>query len=275
MKHRQQTALHIDALTLLLRCVGIDGMVSQHHHPVLMGVLQRGVEPCQLRLCILLRRIGIDVGVLAIGVDERCGVEHHHADGGVLMVEHLRVILGAHHPAAAHLSVVHERLRVAPILVVATHGKPVEHEVGMRIDPLEIGEPKGILQRGHAIEMMNVAHGQHTLGVDRSGHLAHQLGDGLLLIIAVAPHVVGHVECYLALERLPCGSTCILSWGEACGLHHAAQCGITLIAGCDRCRLRFQWGTCGHQPCGHQQASPHFSFHHSHVHTNYLLYLLL
>ena len=203
MEYGQQTVLHVETLALLLRGVGIDGMMTHYNHPVFLGILQGLVEPGELSLHVLLAGIGIFGRGLAVRVDERSGVEEHHAKGGSLVVEHLGVIFLSHHPAAAHLAVVHESLCVATILMVAANGEPVEHQFGMRVNPFVIGEPQWVLGGSHSVEMMNVACCNHALRTYHVGHLAHQFGNGFLVVIAVAAHVVGHVECDFALQFLP------------------------------------------------------------------------
>ena len=128
------------------------------------------------------------------------------------MVEHLGVIFGWHHPAAAHLAVVHKSLSITTILMVATNREPVEHQVGMRINIFVIGKPQRVLCRSHAIEMVDVAHGKYTFRIYRSRHLAHQFGDRLLVVVAVASHIIGHVEGDFALQFLPFGSIRLPVW---------------------------------------------------------------
>ena len=122
------------------------------------------------------------------------------------MFEHLGVIFGWHHPAAAHLAVVHKSLGITTILMVTANWEPVEHQVGMRINPFVIGKPQRVLGRSHAIEMVNVAHGKYAFRIYRTRHLAHQFGDRLLVVVTVAAHVIGHVEGDFALQFLPFGS---------------------------------------------------------------------
>ena len=203
MKYGQQAVLHVEALALLLRGVGIDGMMAHYNHPVFLGILQGFVEPGELSLHVLLAGIGIFGRSLSVRVDEGCSVKEHYAKGSSLVVEHLGVIFGSHHPAAAHLAVVHESLCVATILMVATNGEPVEHQFGMRVNPFVIGEPQWVLGGNHAVKMVDVARSDHTLRTYYAGHLAHQFGNEFLVVIAVAAHVVGHVECDFALQLLP------------------------------------------------------------------------
>ena len=63
------------------------------------------IEPGELSLCILLAGIRIDFRILAVRIDEGRGVEEDDAHGGSLVIEHLGVIFGRHHPAAAYLAV--------------------------------------------------------------------------------------------------------------------------------------------------------------------------
>ena len=128
------------------------------------------------------------------------------------MVEHLGVIFGWHHPAAAHLAVVHKSLGITTILMVATNREPVEHQVGMRINIFIIGKPQRVLGRSHAIEMMDVAYGKYAFRIYCARHLAHQFGDRLLVVVAVASHIIGHVEGDFALQFLPFGSIHLPVW---------------------------------------------------------------
>ena len=59
MEYGQQALLHVEALALLLRGVGIDGMMAHYNHPVFLGILQDPVEPGELSLHVLLAGIGI------------------------------------------------------------------------------------------------------------------------------------------------------------------------------------------------------------------------
>ena len=45
MEDRQKALLHVEALTLLLRGVGVDRMMAYHDDPVFLGILQGFVEP--------------------------------------------------------------------------------------------------------------------------------------------------------------------------------------------------------------------------------------
>ena len=128
------------------------------------------------------------------------------------MIEHLGVIFGWHHPASAYLAVVHKSLSITTILMVATNREPVEHQVGMRINPFVIGKPQRILGGSHAIEMVDVAHGKYAFRIYRTRHLAHQFGDRLLVVVAVTAHVIGHIEGDFALQFLPFGSIRLPVW---------------------------------------------------------------
>ena len=90
--------------------------------------------------------------------------------------------------------------------MVSTNRKPVEHQVGMRINIFVIGKPQRILGGSHAIEMVDVAYGKYAFRIYRARHLAHQFGDRLLVVVAVASHIIGHVEGDFALQFLPFGS---------------------------------------------------------------------
>ncbi len=60
MEDRQKALLHVEALILLLRGVGVDRMMTYHDDPVFLGILQGFVEPGELSLSILLAGIRID-----------------------------------------------------------------------------------------------------------------------------------------------------------------------------------------------------------------------
>ena len=68
----------------------------------------------------------------------------------------------------------------------------------MAVDQLVVGHPKRVVNAGHALKMVRIAGGHHKLDVDLLGPLAHQLGDRLLLIIAVTAQVA-HQEKVLIL----------------------------------------------------------------------------
>ena len=206
MEDRKKALLHVETLALLLRGVGIDRMMAYHDNPVFLGILQSFIEPGELSLSILLAGIRIDFRILAVRINKGRGVEEDDTHGSSFVVEHLGVIFGWHHPAAAHLAVVHKSLGITTILMVTTNREPVEHQVGMRINPFVIGKPQRVLSGSHAIEMVDVAHGKYAFWIYRARHLAHQFGNRLLVVVAVATHVIGHVEGDFALQFLPFSS---------------------------------------------------------------------
>ena len=203
VENRHHLLLHVVTLLFRLGGLGVDGVVAHHDDPVFVGVAQCFVQPLQLFVFILLAGIGIDVGIRAVAVDERRGVNEHHTQREALLLEHLREIARRHHPAAADFVVVEHGLRVTSVFVVAKDGKPVNHQFWMGIDVLIVGGPERVADRGDTIEMMNVASGNHTFRPHRFRHLPHQFRDGLLFVIAVAAEVVGHVERDVALQRFP------------------------------------------------------------------------
>ena len=74
--------------------------------------------------------------------------------------------------------------------------------------------------------MMNVARSKHTLRGNHSRHFAHQFGYRLLVVIAVASHVVGHIKRHVALQLLPLGTHVVsnrLRYGSRCHLSLAAR----------------------------------------------------
>ena len=64
--------------------------------------------------------------------------------------------------------------------MIATNGIPRQHEFWMGINTVVIGGPQGVAHTSHAIEMVDVAGGYHTLYAYGSGKIAHEFGDGLL-----------------------------------------------------------------------------------------------
>jgi len=61
----------------------------------------------------------------------------------------------------------------------------------MIVDQFKIGQPEGVLDAGHAVEMVGIAKQGHELDVDLLTHLPHLGSDRFLIIIAVAAQVVG------------------------------------------------------------------------------------
>ena len=76
-KHGVHALLHIGTLTLVLVGIGVDRMVAHYDDPVLIGLGQGLVQPCQLLAVVGLGSVGILVGLLAVLVYNRSGVEHH------------------------------------------------------------------------------------------------------------------------------------------------------------------------------------------------------
>ena len=189
--------LHVQAFDVVLRRLGVDGMVAYDDDPVFLGGCQHAVQPLQLGVDVLQAGVGILVALLAVFVDERGGVQPHDAHGSALFIEGLGVIAGGHLPAAADAGIVEHGLRGAAVLVVAADGVPVDHQFGMAVDQLVVGHPQGIVHGADALEVVHVAGGDDALGTHFLGHLAHQLGDGLLVVVSVAAQVVGHVEVQL------------------------------------------------------------------------------
>ena len=87
--------------------------------------------------------------------------------------------------------------------MIAKHRKPVEHEFGMRIDQLVVGSPQRVVDRSYTVEVVNVANGKHTLHTRCLSHVSHQLGYGLLIVVAVASKVVCHVERNVTFKSFP------------------------------------------------------------------------
>ena len=192
-------ALHVLALDVVLRRLGVDGVMAHDYDPVFLGRGKHAVQPTQLLVDVLLAGVGILGELLAVLVDEGRGVDEDDAHGGAFLAERLGVVAGGHLPAAAHAAVVHDGLRRAAIFVVSTDGMPVNHQFGVRVDKLEVGHPQGVFRGAHALEVVDVAGGNNAFGTDFLGHHAHQFGDGLLVVVAVAAQVVGDVEVALVV----------------------------------------------------------------------------
>ena len=60
--------------------------------------------------------------------------------------------------------------------------------------------------------VVDVAHGKYAFRIYCTRHLAHQFGDRLLVVVAVATHIIGHVEGDFALQFLPFGSIRLPVW---------------------------------------------------------------
>ena len=91
----------------------------------------------------------------------------------------------------------------------------------MRIDKFEVGEPQGVVHRGHTVEVVHVARGHDAVGANDIGHTASELGYGLLVVVAVAPHVVQHEATHIALEGFPFSLRLRPSiWGSRKQTHH-------------------------------------------------------
>ena len=191
--------LHVEAFHVVLLRVGIDGVMSHHDYPVFLGGGQGGVQPLQLGVDVLVAGVGILVVLFAVLVDEGRGVNPDDAHRGALFVERLGVVAGGHLPAAADAAVVDDGLRVAAILVVAADGVPGNHQLGVAVDKLVVGHPQGVLGGDDTLEVVDVAGGDDAFGAYLFGHLAHQFGDGLLVVVAVAAQVVGDVEVALVV----------------------------------------------------------------------------
>ena len=218
LQHGQQTASQVLLLHDVLLRLRVDGVVPHDDDPVFLRVAQRGVEPLQLRLHVLHSCVGIDLRVVAVTLDERRGVDAHHPHRCAFRRHHLIIIARRHHPSAAPLRVVDHRLCVAAILVVAAHGEPVDHQLGVRVDQLIVGHPQRVVDRLYAVEMVHIARCDDTFRLQRLTHVSHQFGYRLLVVIAVTSEVVGQIHRHVALQLLPVGRR--LCRHHRCGAEH-------------------------------------------------------
>ena len=213
IQQRLDTLAHIGPLALALIGLRVKRMMADDDLPFLLRRGQRLVQPVQLGPHILLARVGIFLGILAILVDQRWRVDK--GQQGLLVLarlDHLRVIFGGGDPTAALLAVVEHRLRIATVLVVAVDGEPLEHQLRMAVDQLVVGHPKRVVDAGHALKMVRIAGGHHKLDVDLLGPLAHQLGDRLLLIIAITTQIAHQEKVLILLGQ---GRNPALHWNTA------------------------------------------------------------
>ena len=202
-KHGVHPVLHIGTLTLVLVGIGIDGMVPYYDDPVLIGLGQGFVQPCQLLAVVRLEGIRILVGLLPVLVYNRSGVDHHDTYLNTVLLLDEGVIARRHVPAGTHLRVIDAGLGIAAVLVVAADCIPGGHQVGMGVDELVVGHPQRVTDTLYALEVMHVSGRNHKLDVDGLGHPAHSPGNGFLVIVAIAAQVVGDVEVKRLLESLP------------------------------------------------------------------------
>ena len=112
------------------------------------------------------------------------------------------VTLG-HVPACAFAGVVDAGLRSAAILVVAEGAMPGNHEFGVAVNEFVVGHPERVVHGAHALEVMDIAGRHDALHVDRLAECRHGFRNGLLVVIAVAPEVVGEDNSHGALHCLP------------------------------------------------------------------------
>ena len=189
--------LHVRPLLRALGRVGIDGMVSHHHHPVLTGSGQFLVQPCQLSVGTLLPYRRVVLRVVVVLVYQGCGVEEYHPHAGAVPLEHLAVVACRHLPSAAHLRIVQHRLRVPPVLMVAQDGVPGNLQFRVTVDEFVVGHPQRVIHTLHSHEMMHVPQCQHRLEVMFLGHAPHEFRYRLLFVVAVTPHIVSHQQRYL------------------------------------------------------------------------------
>ena len=94
-------------------------------------------------------------------------------------------------------------MRISTVLVVAAYSVPGHHQVGMAVYQLVVGHPQGVAHTLHALEVVHVTGRHHKLDVDGLCHLAHGLGNGFLVVVAVAAQVVGDVEVERLFQSLP------------------------------------------------------------------------
>ena len=100
-----------------------------------------------------------------------------------------------HSPAAAYLAIIDNGLGVATIFVVAKHGIPGHHKLGMRVDEFVVGHPKRVGGAFHAVEVVNIAGGNNEFRTCAIvSHITHQFGNGFLVVVAISTGIVNHEE---------------------------------------------------------------------------------
>ena len=151
----------------------------------------------------MLAGIRVFLRVFTVFLDEGGRVDHDEADSDAVVFQHFGIVAGIHVPACAHFGVIQDGLRVAPVLMVAEDGIPGQHQFGVAVNEFVVGHPQRIPRAAHAFEMMHVSGCHHAFDVHRFGHLAHQFGYGFLVIVAVAPEVVGQVEVQRFFQGFP------------------------------------------------------------------------
>lgn len=57
----------------------------------------------------------------------------------------------------------------------------------------------------HTIEVVDVTDGDDGLRVYRECHASHEFGDGLLIVVTIASHVVDPVEADVGFQFFPLG----------------------------------------------------------------------
>ena len=84
--------------------------------------------------------------------------------------------------------------------MIAEHGEPVDHQFWMRVDELIVCHPQRIIHAAYAFEMMYISGGNYKFGAYFFGHGSHQLGYGLLVVVAVAAEIVGYIKIEFLVE---------------------------------------------------------------------------
>ena len=87
MEDRKKALLHVEALILLLRGVGVDRMMAYHDDPIFLGILQSFVEPGELSLSILpyysLFKGDVEVGLMNEMKYDAATIGNHEFDYGM------------------------------------------------------------------------------------------------------------------------------------------------------------------------------------------------
>ncbi len=201
-----KSCLHVTTLGSILARIGIDRMMAHHDDPILLGCGKYGVKPSQLLLVILLYGIRIILRIVTILVHHRSRIHEHQPHGYSFTLKNLRVIARRHGPTTTHVGIVEYCLRIATILMVAQDREPVEHQLRMRINKFVVGHPQWVVDTLHTLEVMDVSQSSHTLYVNSLCHRSHQFGDRFLVVIAITPEVIGHIEVDSLLQLFPlCG----------------------------------------------------------------------
>ena len=87
--------------------------------------------------------------------------------------------------------------------MVAEGAIPGNHEFGVAVNEFVVGHPERVVHGAHALEVMDIAGRHDALHVDCLAECRHGFRNGLLVVIAVAPEVVGKHHADGAFHCLP------------------------------------------------------------------------